>query len=324
MQAWQQLGVVASPSELAASDPDELMAAFATAPARGLSPELDDETVASLVRELQAEALRRTLDEPLRRDGASLAELLVVTSVSEADGAAILRRLRAHEGVSATFWPTLAADPKLAGPAARLRSGLELGALVEYRRPVLEALLAQRAAGDFRSARDLVGRDAGWWARLLRQAGERDANGVADRLVGNVARAFPTTALADRLGRENDADIRKALGTASTGLGLLLRHRPNLDLRATPVPHLLATTPELLRGLPSDERLQLGRDLARLQRLFRLVEGYDQLRVLVREGFGSAQAIRRGRPPGVHRADRAAPRPARRRSRLPPRGVYRR
>ena len=293
MQAWQQLGVVASPSELAASDPDELMAAFATAPARGLSPELDDETVASLVRELQAEALRRTLDEPLRRDGASLAELLVVTSVSEADGAAILRRLRAHEGVSATFWPTLAADPKLAGPAARLRSGLELGALVEYRRPVLEALLAQRAAGDFRSARDLVGRDAGWWARLLRQAGERDADGVADRLVGNVARAFPTTALADRLGRENDADIRKALGTASTGLGLLLRHRPNLDLRATPVPHLLATTPELLRGLPSDERLQLGRDLARLQRLFRLVEGYDQLRVLVREGFGSAQAIRR-------------------------------
>ena len=76
--AWWQLGIVASTSDLAASDPEELKAALAAAAARGLGLDLDDEAAADLVRKLQDAALRRTFDEPLRRAGSPLADLLDV------------------------------------------------------------------------------------------------------------------------------------------------------------------------------------------------------------------------------------------------------
>ncbi|MFC9590861.1 neuraminidase-like domain-containing protein [Streptomyces sp. NPDC056944] len=300
-------GLPADLAALAQCGVPEASAALAAAAEEGAisSPDGAAEFMTALrLRELQAaEAADRAPDgaAPSATDGLVPSPLARIFTAAVSDAEVRARLYTAH--LDRTGAPADLAG-RLDGHAERLDLALELGRLTGDNPPLVKALLARFDTGEFTHRRDLV-RLEGRWAELIAatggvpetrpeptadtspgsrmspgSSGGRGMGSVrpsdpvreyADRIRDRVASAHPTAHLAFRLaGRPEHA------GAPATRF---LAAHPDFDLTSTRVD--ATTVPD------AEER----RELAAIQRTFKIAPRFEAMQALRDGGFHSSYAV---------------------------------
>ncbi|MFF3838107.1 neuraminidase-like domain-containing protein [Streptomyces sp. NPDC001930] len=282
-------GLPADLAALAQRSVSEASAALAAAAEGGVISSADGAAefmTALRVRELQAaEAVDRATPDgeaPTAADGVVPSRLARIFAAAVPEPEARARLYSAHLDRTATS-ASLAGE--LDGHVERLDLALELGRLTGDNPPLVKALLARFDTEEFTHRRDLVRLD-GRWADLVSEAGGvptrsagEDSGGqgrdaareYAEGIRTRVAEAYPTTHLAFRLAAHPEH--------AEAPATRFLTANPDFDLTATRVDATTVPDPE--------ER----RELAVMQRTFKIAPRFEAMQALRDSGFHSSYAV---------------------------------
>lgn len=267
--ALQREGLPADLKALQATHPDVLKAALASAVAKGTVPEtIRDQRIESYLSGLAPvpdARLNNLLGKILRpAELTRFAAAFVASDDPE------------------KFWKGIAADPRLADRADKLKLAAQVAGLTESHDPLVTKVLAR---SDIKTAADLASLSVDQWQSLV-QAGDvgvpagtpganaaEQTNHYVGGILTRVEAAFPTQFFAARLGAEP--------------VGKFLATNPAFQLKSTSLTKFLNDNPAVASALnPEDKKRLQG-----YQRLYRITSRADETHALAAKGIDSAQKI---------------------------------
>ncbi|MFE2147568.1 hypothetical protein ACFXA3_38565 [Streptomyces sp. NPDC059456] len=183
-----------------------------------------------------------------------------------------------HDGPEHTAHEALRTVDAPPAASERMLLALELSRVADGHPELVGALLDRFDSGELGHPRDLARLD-GHWEGLVTEAGGPPRSGpqalsataYADALRSRVERTYPTAYVAHRLATTPDP--------AGAPAARFLVANPDFDLIGTPVD---------ARSVPDEEA---RRELAALQRVYRVAPRFDAMRALRDQGFSSSAAI---------------------------------
>lgn len=234
-------------------------------------------------------------------DQKTLAKLFKTSELPKHLIKSVVQKINGAPVLTDAFWHGLRQDPELESLVVdELRFTARLWELTGQHLPLVRELQRRRKCGEIRHAADLFDLD---WQELVTQctgsravgappgtpgknAAQRAQNyacAISDRLDA----LFPTWAIAHATRLEND--------TADQALIRFYEGNPELDFRGAGIDAYLAGNRDALAGIADEEKPVVVDRLKRLQRLFRITEGfpgqYVTMQKLAAEGLDSAHSI---------------------------------
>lgn len=279
-----------------ASTPEVLSAALASAIAANVIPASYAQRAPADLEKLEAHATRAALDSTAGLGKSSFAEVLGAAAVQPDVQERFIKAYTAATGSArASFWSDLAKDESFTeAQVATLRFGVLTGRLTRGYVPLIEALAAQRSAGQLENTRELARLESADWIALLEKP---QANGspigvpsfidaqtpqlaretYAAMLERFFTRTYPTVAFSARVVTDTTTPFAAAPATAR-----FLDANPDFDLRFTNIDAYAAKTtitPEVRTTLLA------------AQRLMKVSSDYTVMSALMADGIHSAQQI---------------------------------
>lgn len=204
-----------------------------------------------------------------------------------------------HTGSPAEFWAAVRERPELRDDADRFRLTLQLGAITQNNLPLVRRLQAEQ--GGLGSLEELARFDANDWLGMVRGPNnellvppevpgaddDERATVYARAIAGAIEDSFPTAVVVQRLRRDQPPGAADMLA--------FFERNADFDLATTRLDAFVAERGEAaFEGVADREGVATG--LKALQRVYRVVPRYDQLRPLLDAGVDSAMAITRMGP----------------------------
>ena len=254
----------------------------------------------SILQRLRELITEHAFDEPKEKGRTSLGSLLksAITSTIVDDQKKkvlmekFLNSYVQHQGPIEDFWKAMRQDQDLKGEVENLQLTLQLGALSWNHLPLVNKIQEMRNQGRIKSFKDLAKLDFEDWLNVIRVSGfppevqgkdlQEKTNNYAKTIVRIIEDTFPTTVVSERI--KKDVNI-----SGKDDLVTFFDKNPDFDFHTTYIEKHVKKHPESLEGVQDTPALKAN--LKRFQRVFKLTPRYSDMKALLSNNLGSAQAI---------------------------------
>jgi hypothetical protein len=236
----------------------------------------------------------------------SLADLMGVNLLSSVELGNLWRSFSDHEGTPAEFWGKLKSQPGFEDPIkiTKVQYGFQLGLLAQNNISLVNAIRAKHPEVVTTSELAFHLDTKEKWSALLidpalaitipddvpGEPAERMANYAAS-LAGAIQIAHPTVAVANMVASLSPAQLANTQPAVAKFLADAVR-QTQFDLVEGRIHDLVTEHGEsLLKDIAINDRPTVIAQVKRLQRLFRLSDGPDSMKVLVEAGIHSARHL---------------------------------
>ncbi len=277
---------------LIAQNPDTLKTALETAVKNNIVPEtIPPEQVLERFQELVVDHAFEPL-EPLPNGKTTLGELIGTVQITQQQQRDFINRYVGHQGTIEEFWQDLE-ETEFQPSVQELQYTLQLGVLTGNYLPLIEHL---KQLDSICGLRDLAGLEFDDWKDMVEtygfpsdvpgMNGEEQANNYAQTIVRMIEDAFPTAVISYKVEQDsefpgNQEDLVK-----------FFNNSPDFEFGATQIDRYLQQNTSALVGIQDEDGLI--RQLKTMDRLFHVsprFERYEAIKVLMENGFNSAQSI---------------------------------
>jgi hypothetical protein len=258
--------------------------------------------IPDIVQRLQAGRQSDTLDAPYLAGKTTLRDLLDAAALAPAKQAALVAALTQNTDRLERFWSNLADGTHgfTAAEVTAVRRTLAIGAFVKNTLPLVTALGARFTDGTYTSLPELARLTEQDWldlitargpgavpANIVGAGGASPAATFAREIHERITRAYPTAALAARIG---DGGIVPAQQQAP--LQAFMANNAALDLRRQNLDAYLASMGQgAFQGVAAADQPAVVANLRAFQRVLRIVPHIATCQALLRLGIASSAAI---------------------------------
>ena len=263
-----------------------------------IGPQFTDQ-IPALVAQLQSHRTTDLLGQPYLVGSSTLSELLDAGGIAKPKQQAFATALATNTQSMRNFWRTLGSGKSglTVQQASTIERTLSVGAFVKNYAPLVQTLVGRFAEGTYTTLPDLARLSVQDWIELVNQVGAPpsiDAAGSATPaevfarvIYTRVTRAYPTAALAGRIGSSDFAPepARQPLTTFFT-------NNPQLELvKDSIAAYLAAHGEQAFNGIGADQQPAVVNHARRFQRVLRVAPKPDVAETLLTLGIGSASEI---------------------------------
>lgn len=277
---------------LLAQNPDVQESALKSAVRDNIVPEtIPAEQVLERFQSLIVEHAFEPL-EPLPVGKTTLGALIGSVQITPEQQREFLNLYVSHEGTIEEFWQGLE-QTELQPSVHELQYTLQLGVLTGNHLPLVQHV---KQLDSVSTLRDLAGLELDEWKGMIETYGfppdvpgkddEEKANNYAQTIFRMIEDAFPTAVIAHKVENDNDIPGNKE------DLVRFFNINPNFEFSTTQIDRYLKENTSALVGIEDQDGLI--RQLKIMDRLFSVsprFERYETMKVLMENGFNSAQSI---------------------------------
>ena len=230
--------------------------------------------------------------EPLPTGKTTIGELLNTVEISQEQQKEFMNLYVRREGTIEEFWQGLK-ETDLQHNVQELQYTLQLGVVTGNHLPLVQHL---KQLDSISGLRDLAGLDFDEWKGMVEMLGfppnvpgkdvEEQANNYAHTIVRVIEDAFPTAVITHKLENDNTFPVNK------TDLVRFFNNNPDFEFSKKQIDKYLDENTSALVGIEDPD--EMIRQLKSMDRLFRITprfERYEAMKVLMENGFNSAQSI---------------------------------
>lgn len=237
--------------------------------------------------------------EPLPAGKTTLAELIgTVHVMNQEQQRKFVDLYVRHKGTIQNFWENLKKDPDLKSSVKDLQYTLQLGVLTGNHLPLVENIKQMESIS---CLRDLATLELGGWNGLIEAHGfpldvpgkddEEKIHNYAQTIFRMMEDAFPTTIIAHKLKEDTEFTTLSFREEISQ----FLLQTPEFEFGSTQIDTFFKENPHVFsKFATNNDQEGFIRQLKTMDRLFRIsphFERYEAMKVLVENGFNSAQSI---------------------------------